>query len=167
PMSKPEQGPPGANGRFARALFVFFASALLVLSWSGTSQAYPWMIKHGFAKCASCHTDPMGGETLTGMGRVISDTTLSTRWDGGKEPTNNAKLFYAVEEPEWLRLGGSARVMWTYYKFPYQGTDGKWAWFPMQLDTYGQLRFGGFRIGGSIGVTHTPPGSNFAEPAQI
>jgi len=109
----------------------------------------------------------MGGETLTGMGRVISDTKLSTRWDGGKEPTNNAKLFYAVEEPAWLRLGGSVRMMWALYKFPYQGADGAYRMFPMQLDTYGQLRFGGFRIGGSIGATRVPPGSQFAKPAQI
>jgi hypothetical protein len=166
-MSKPEQGPPGVNGRFARVLFLFFASALLVVSWSGTSHAYPWMLKHGFAKCASCHTDPMGGETLTGMGRVISDTTLSTRWDGGKEPTNNAKLFYAVEEPAWLRLGGSLRMMWALYKFPYQGAEGAYRMFPMQMDTYGQLRFGDFRIGGSIGATRAPPGSSFGKPAQI
>jgi hypothetical protein len=166
-MSKPEQGPKAANGRIARALILFFASALLVVSWSGTAQAYPWMIKHGFAKCASCHTDPMGGETLTGMGRVISDTTLSTRWDGGKEPTNNAKLFYAVEEPAWLRLGGSVRMMWALYKLPYQGAEGAYRMFPMQMDTYGQLRFGDFRIGGSIGATRAPPGSSFGKPAQI
>jgi hypothetical protein len=162
-MSNPEQCPRRVDGRLARTLFLVFASALLVVSWSGTSQAYPWMIKHGFAKCASCHTDPMGGETLTGMGRVISDTTLSTRYDGRTQPTNNAKLFYAVEEPEWLRLGGSIRVMTAYYRFPTQ----EYSWFPMQLDTYGQLRFGPVRIGGSLGGTHAQPGSQFAKPAQI
>src|SRR6185503_11743425 len=135
PMSKPEQGPPGANGRFARALFVFFASALLVLSWSGTSQAYPWMIKHGFAKCASCHTDPMGGETLTGFGRVMSDTALSTRWDGGKDPRKAAELFFAVEEPRALSLGGSVRVMTALYKIQ---SGSKVTTFPMQLDAYGE-----------------------------
>lgn len=166
-MSNHRRYPPSTNGRLARALFLFFVSTLLVVSWSGTSHAYPWMIKHGFAKCGSCHTDPMGGETLTGMGRVISDTTLSTRWDDSTQPTDNAKLFHAVEEPAWLRLGGSVRVMWALYKFPYQGAKGDYRIFPMQMDTYGQLRFGDFRIGGSLGASRVPAGSQFARPAQI
>src|SRR5689334_4115094 len=107
----PNRGQRPSRSGLARALFLFFASALFVISWSGTSHAYPWMIRHGFAKCASCHTDPMGGETLTGFGRVASDTLLSTRWDGGSDPTDNALLFYGVEEPEWLRFGGSVRYM--------------------------------------------------------
>jgi hypothetical protein len=157
----------GACGRGARALFFLVASMLLVISWSGTSHAYPWMIKHGFGKCASCHTDPMGGETLTGMGRVMSDTTLSTRWDGGTQPTNNAKLFYSVEEPAWLRLGGSIRVMYALYKFPYQGQDGSYTAFPMQGDVYGQLQFSRFRVGGSLGASRVPAGSVYAKAAQI
>src|SRR5437773_8855106 len=105
------------SGRLMRSLLLV-ASALLILSFSATSHAYPWMIQHGFAKCASCHTDPMGGETLTGFGRVISDTTLSTRWDRSKDPTKNAELFFAVEEPRALSLGGSLRYMDALYTFP-------------------------------------------------
>src|SRR5437773_6166335 len=104
-------------GPLMRAVFLV-AAALFFLTWSSASQAYPWMIQHGFAKCASCHTDPMGGETLTGFGRVISDTTLSTRWDRSKDPTKNAELFFAVEEPRALSLGGSLRYMDALYTFP-------------------------------------------------
>ncbi|HEX7668009.1 MAG TPA: hypothetical protein VF395_00390, partial [Polyangiaceae bacterium] len=111
-MSSPGRrvAPAFSGGYWLRTVLVGL-SALLFLTWSSTSQAYPWMIRHGFAKCASCHTDPMGGETLTGFGRVMSDTTLSTRWDGSKDPTKNAELFFGVEEPRALSLGGSFRFM--------------------------------------------------------
>jgi hypothetical protein len=125
------------------------------------------MIRYGVAKCASCHTDPMGGETLTGMGRVASDTLLSTRWDGGHDPTTNAMLFYGVEEPSWLRFGGSVRVMDALYKFPGSGNSGSYTWFPMQADAYGQFMFGHFRVGGSLGASRVPAGSQYAKPAQI
>lgn len=164
-MSNRGQWPPGSH--LVRALFLFLASALFVTSWSGTSHAYPWMIRHGFAKCASCHTDPMGGETLTGFGRAASDTLLSTRWDGGTDPTTNALLFHGVEEPDWLRFGGSIRVMDALYKFPYQGNKGDFTAFPMQADAYGQFQFDHFRIGGSLGASRVPAGSPYAKAAQI
>jgi hypothetical protein len=163
----PNRGQRPSRSSLARALFLFVASALFVISWSGTSHAYPWMIRHGFAKCASCHTDPMGGETLTGFGRVASDTLLSTRWDGGTNPTTNALLFYGVPEPEWLRFGGSLRVMDALYKFPYKGANGNFTAFPMQADAYGQLQFGHFRASGSLGVSRVPAGSPYAKAAQI
>jgi hypothetical protein len=147
---------------------VVLASALLWLTWSSTSQAYPWMIRHGFAKCASCHTDPMGGETLTGFGRIMSDTTLSTRWGSGKDPTKDAELFFGVEEPRALSVGGSFRVMDALYQFPKGSSSGKYTAFPMQLDAYGELRpVERLRIGGSLGVSKVKKGSPYATAAQI
>jgi hypothetical protein len=155
------------SGRWMRAVLLV-ASALLFLTWSSTSQAYPWMIRHGFAKCASCHTDPMGGETLTGFGRVMSDTTLSTRWDGGKDPRKTAELFFGVEEPRALSLGGSLRYMDALYQFPKGTADGKFSHFPMQVDAYGELRpIDRLRIAGSLGVSKVPAGSPYATAAQI
>jgi hypothetical protein len=152
------------SGRLMRAV-VLLASALLFLTWSSTSQAYPWMIRHGFAKCASCHTDPMGGETLTGFGRVMSDTTLSTRYDGGKDPGKKAELFFALEEPRALSLGGSLRVMTALYQFQ---PGAKVTAFPMQMDAYGELRpVARLRIGGSIGASKVPFNSPYATAAQI
>src|SRR6478609_10049858 len=86
----------GDLSRRMMRVLVLVASTLFVFSLASTSHAYPWMIRHGYAKCANCHTDPMGGELLTGFGRVISDTTLSTRWDGKKDPTDRAMLFFGV-----------------------------------------------------------------------
>lgn len=155
------------SGRLMRTIFLV-ASALLIFTFSSTSYAYPWMIRHGFAKCASCHTDPMGGETLTGFGRAISDTTLSTRWDKGTDPTSRAELFFGVEEPRDLRIGGSIRYMDALYKFPKNGVSGEFRSFPMQIDTYGQVRFlDRFRVAGSLGASKVPAGSPYATAAQI
>jgi len=126
------------------------------------------MIQHGFAKCASCHTDPMGGETLTGFGRVMSDTTLSTRWDGSKDPTKNAELFFAVEEPRALSLGGSFRMMDALYQFPRGNAKGNYTAFPMQMDVYGEVRpLERLRLAGSIGLTDVAPSSVHGHPAQL
>lgn len=66
------------------------SSALRLLSWLGPAlfalffakpaAAYPWMIKHGYSNCATCHADPSGGELLTVYGRVMSDAFLSMPW---------------------------------------------------------------------------------------
>jgi hypothetical protein len=144
----------GDLSRRVMRVLVLVASALFVFSLASTSHAYPWMIRHGYAKCASCHTDPMGGELLTGFGRVISDTTLSTRWDGSKDPTSRAELFFGVPEPRDLRVGGSIRYMDALYEFPHGEDKGVFSSFPMQLDTYGQVRFfEHFRFAGGLGVT--------------
>ena len=154
-------------GRAMRAVLLA-ASALLILSFASTSHAYPWMIRHGFAKCASCHTDPMGGETLTGFGRAMSDTTLSTRWGKGTDPTNRAELFFGVEEPRDLRVGGSLRYMDALYKFPKDGSRAEFSQFPMQMDAYGQVRlFDRLRVSGSLGAAKVPAGSPHATAAQI
>ena len=58
-----------------------FLSALFVLLSSGRAQAYPWMIKHGYTNCATCHADPSGGELLTAYGRVLSEEVLSTHYE--------------------------------------------------------------------------------------
>jgi hypothetical protein len=154
-------------GRAMRAILLV-ASALLILSFSATSHAYPWMIRHGLAKCASCHTDPMGGETLTGFGRAISDRTLSTRWDKSTDPTGRSELFFGVEEPRDLRVGGSVRYMDALYKFPQGGSKGEFSQFPMQMDAYGQVRFlDRFRVSGSLGAAKVPAGSPYSTAAQI
>jgi hypothetical protein len=69
--------------RPARACFHALHFILIVLGLllgTGRAHAYPWMIKHGYANCATCHADPSGGELLTGYGRVLSEEFLSTQW---------------------------------------------------------------------------------------
>lgn len=159
------EGAPRAR-QMVRVLLGVLVPLLVVATWAAPASAYPWMIRHGFAKCASCHVDPSGGETLTGFGRAIGDSRLTTRWDGSKNPRSLGELFYGVEEPEWLRLGGSLRYM-NIYQFPKGSQKGDFDSFPMQIDTYGQVKFGKFRAAGSIGIAKVPTGSRHARAAQI
>ncbi|HYQ18587.1 MAG TPA: hypothetical protein VEQ58_22580 [Polyangiaceae bacterium] len=71
-------------------------------------------------------------------------------------------LFGAFKLPDWLLLGGSYRHM---NIFPIG--DGKFRTFPMMLDLYGQMKFGGFSVGGSIGGARVAVGSPYARRAQI
>jgi hypothetical protein len=125
------------------------------------------MIKYGFSKCGSCHTDPSGGETLTQMGRVESDRLLSFGADPNGYPRERGKfLFGAVEEPDWLRLGGSARGMGI-YKFSREGQDSDFRYFPMQADAYGTAYLGPVVLGGSLGYARVKGGSPHARAAQV
>lgn len=121
------------------------ATVLAISAWSADAHAYAWMIKHGMAKCNSCHTDPSGGETLTHMGRVSSETLLSGPFGDGSAG-NSSKLFGFLDEPDTVRLGGSLRAMGIL------DTDsGAATVFPMQADFYGQADFGSVRLGWSLG----------------
>jgi hypothetical protein len=144
------------------------AATLSIFAWSRPAAAYPWMIRHGFDKCASCHTDPMGGELLTGFGRVISNTTLTTRYDGSNDPQRAAMLFYGVAEPDWLRVGGSVRVMDADYQFAQGKNPSKFDYFPMQMDAYGQATiWKRLRISASLGVGDATQGRIESRAAQI
>lgn len=134
---------------------------LIALSWSQDASAYAWMIKHGYAKCNSCHTDPSGGETLTHMGRVMGDTLMSTQWDD-TGLSDNAKLLYGLDEPDWLRIGGSLRGM-SVIRFG----EGDSRVFPMQADVYATGEAGVFRFGGSIGAHSIRSDSPHGRKAQV
>lgn len=71
--------------------------------------------------------------------------------------------FFGLLKPsDTLLLGGAVRVA-TIHKFD----GGTTRVFPMQLDLYGQLRFGSLRFGGSVGAAKVPAGSLLARPAQV
>src|SRR5262245_14136796 len=61
-------------------LLLALAPALAVLLTSEPAAAYTWMIRHGYATCVTCHTDPSGGELLTPYGRVQGDLILRMRY---------------------------------------------------------------------------------------
>jgi hypothetical protein len=157
-----------SDSRFRRWLRVSLAAlpVLVVLLWSDQALAYPWMLRHGFAQCGSCHTDPMGGETLTGFGRAIGDSKLSTQYDGDDTPTSAGQLFYGVEEPDWGRFGGSIRWL-SMYRAARDDQPSDFTTFPMQIDAYGQLRFDRLRLAGSIGIAKVREGSVHARPAFL
>ncbi len=150
----------------ARGLQALLA-ALLLLAWSSDAHAYAWMIRHGYTKCSTCHTDPSGGETLTHMGRVQGNQLMVQPWkEGEPELTERVKwLGGLVEEPEPLRLGGSARSMMLYSL----GDTGDGArLIPlMQGDIYGAADFGWLRAGLSVGVTKVDEASTHSRAAQL
>lgn len=152
--------------RLARRLL---GLACLVMCLLGVSpaHAYPWLIKHGFFKCGSCHADVSGGETLTQMGRAEAEQLLS--WNAGSGSAPNAYsqfLFGALPEPQSLRLGGSYRHM-----LLYTARDGRTpsttAQFPMQLDVYAEAKVGIISLGGGLGVARGITGSANARAAQL
>ncbi|HTM46122.1 MAG TPA: hypothetical protein VL137_14275 [Polyangiaceae bacterium] len=138
-----------------------------ILAWSGDAHAYPWMIKYGYAQCSSCHVDPSGGELLTHMGRVQSDELLSFGPDKNGYPRERAGLLFGlINEPDSLRLGGSARGMGV-YKAKKGSQDSSFRYFPMQADIYGAVSFGPVILGGSLGYARVKGGSPHARAAQV
>jgi len=143
-----------------RALFCVAAFCALS-ACSRSAHAYAWMIRHGFAECGGCHIDPMGGETLTGMGRVTGQTLLASDF-GGKQPSNAAMFLYGIQEPDDVRLGGSFRAL-SIYQF---NTNNPRV-FPMQMDFYGAVSAGRFVLGASIGASHASARYEHSSKAKL
>lgn len=162
------------NGVFARVRLearqlrfllrvVLVGFALLGASWARDAHAYAWMIRQGYAKCDSCHVDPSGGELLTHMGRVMSETNMSTNWHDGSV-SDQSKLLFGLDEPDDVRIGGSFRWMNIY------DTGAKvdaFKTFPMQADVYGAADFGWLKVGASIGGSRIGRGAAHSRAAQV
>ena len=69
-------GVPGAAS-VALTYLLLLAGALLL---PRSAQAYPWMIRHDYTGCATCHVDPSGGGVLTAYGSAQGDMLLRTRY---------------------------------------------------------------------------------------
>lgn len=114
------------------------------------AEAYPWMIRHGYSNCASCHADPSGGGLLTAYGRAQSELLLAASYGKTKEDVSPSTsfLFGAVPLPEWLNMalsfrGGALvnRASETTNVRPVQMTS----------DVRAQATLGQFRANGSLG----------------
>ncbi len=143
-----------------RALLLL-AAVVASSAFSRSAHAYVWMIRHGFAECGGCHVDPMGGETLTGMGRVMGQSLLASSY-GGKTPSEAAMFLYGVPEPDDVRLGGSVRAMDIYDFKTNQPTV-----FPMQMDFYGAVSAGRFVLGASLGVSRAADRYEYSDKARL
>ena len=58
---------------------------LLGLVLANGAHAYPFMIRHGYTQCSTCHTDPSGGTFLNEYGRAQSELLLSSSYGGDPE----------------------------------------------------------------------------------
>src|SRR6478735_8618942 len=100
------------RGRYSLAFATLIAIACFFLS--GRAHAYPWMIRHHYTACSTCHYDPSGSGAITPYGRAVADAVIRTGGSSeGQEdlPASAKFLFGAVPTPDWLELGGDARVM--------------------------------------------------------
>jgi hypothetical protein len=140
------------------AFWLIVLGAELVVS---PAHAYAWMIRHGFAECGGCHVDPMGGETLTGMGRVMGERLLAQPWSSAP-PTELAEFAFGVVEPDAARFGGSLRGMLTSDR----ETERTVA-FPMQMDLYGAAFFERFTLGVSVGVSRASDRYEHSSKAKL
>lgn len=91
---------------------------LWIILWATPAHAYPWMIRHEYTGCATCHVDPSGGYLLTAYGRAQTQTLLSTFGHGpaGDEVDRRSEFgFGLVSLPPWLNLGATVReaYMWS------------------------------------------------------
>lgn len=137
---------------------------IVVLFVPARAEAYSWMIRHAYTGCPVCHADPSGGETLTPYGRAQSDLLLRMRYDGKKaeeaEPSKASGFLWFADLPPPVMLGGSLRGATIV-------NDAGFRAFPMQMDLYGQLRFGSFFFGGSVGAARVAAGVVHSRPAQL
>jgi hypothetical protein len=137
--------------RVAHALAV--ALGLLLLLAPARASAYPWMIRHGYAACTPCHTDPSGAGPLTEYGRAVGDTVLTAPF--GKPSDDSAKagfLFGAVRPPAWLALGGDLRGALLRVKVP--GAAEIRRTILMQADVEATVNTGHFVASVTAGYAH-------------
>lgn len=159
--------PHGSARGGALGLALWLCAFVLLSTWSGEASAYTWMIRHSYTACSTCHADPSGGELLTQYGRVTADMILrmqyKKRGPDAKEPSPGM-LWGLWTPPDALLLSGAYRnlsVLKTSEPISYSFIPA------MQADLYGQLHLGIFRVGGSIGLGRSRPGSTNGRLAQV
>jgi hypothetical protein len=149
---------------------------LAPLLLSRSAHAHPWMIRHGFTGCSSCHTDPSGSALLTAQGRVQGELLLRSQYQPGTRDCPDLTrseacrwggfLWGTFDLPDELRLGGSIRTAYSTTKSADDPIDS--GFLLMRSDLFADMKLRKFRAAGSIGYAAT--GSEFAalsrQPSQ-
>ncbi len=115
----------------------FLIQLFFFLYFYQQAYAFPWMVRHGYVNCNSCHFSPSGGGILTPYGREISGSLLST-WASERESKFAHDL---VSTPEWLNLGGDIRAIEIYRNTPQVQA---YRFLNMQEDLEAALTYGKF-----------------------
>jgi len=122
----------------------------LIFSFSVSANAFPEMIRIGYANCTACHVSPSGGGLMTDYGRSISSEALSI-WAAPKEEQPGHG--FLPEPPAWLKIGGDIRLIQTYIDNDQATATSS---FPMQTDLVLGLNFDKFWFVQSLGIQGGP-----------
>jgi hypothetical protein len=130
---------------------------LVAASVPSGASAYPTLVKHHYASCASCHVDPSGGGVLTAYGSTQNAQLLESRY--GPPPAEEGeaprKFLGFVPLPDWGRLAFSFRGggFYTQTHNPAVGTPPSPVIRPIQMatDLRGALVIERFRASASLG----------------
>ncbi len=141
----------------------------VVLLWSVRAEAFPWMVKHGYNHCASCHVDPSGAGLLTEYGRAQSALLLSTRYGKGDEDAGKWKdfLFGAVSLPNDPETGALDLGAFVREAYLWTNGGGQSQSFPlyMQQSIDGHFQYKGFHAYASLGYApNAPVGPSYSYP---
>ncbi len=154
------------SGTHRSAVCLAVTIALVVFCIPRKSHAYAWMIRHGYAACATCHTDPSGGGLLTRYGRAQSVLLLSSRYGPQDRELGSYQnfLFGAVPLPEVLDLQGWLREGYIASASGSKVVDKRFLF--MRGDLGAHIRLGAFRASGVLGVA-TKDSRAFTQEAAI
>jgi hypothetical protein len=139
------------------ALLAAVLLALCLLAYPRSAEAHSWMIRHQYAGCSMCHTDPSGAGLLTPYGRAQGELLLRTRYGAERDAEEPGKagefLLGVVTLPDWLLLGGNYRGMYV-LTHPRGGRTDQ-AWLNMQADVAAHVSAGPIRAYGSVGYAQS------------
>lgn len=160
---------PAMLPQVARAVRRLLFLVVLAVAWLApqAAQAYPWMIRHDYVGCSTCHTDPSGGGLLTPYGRNLSAVVLTSRLGLPKNEEEPGKykdfLFGAFEMPEAVDAQAWGRYGYLYTTSSGQ-SDGRL--ILMRTDAGLHLKLGAFRASGMLGAA-SPESRPLSQEAWI
>src|SRR5450432_232534 len=137
-----------------RMAFVL-ASFAGVLAVPRTAHAYPWMIRHSYTACATCHVDPSGAGVLTAYGAAQGDFLLRTHYSASTSDDASRSagfLWGAVQPPDWFLPSGSVRTLALASKLGSGAFSTRL--IIMQADLKAAIVTGGFRAYASLGFVN-------------
>lgn len=140
---------------------------LLAALCSAPAFAFPWMVKHSYGSCATCHVDPSGSGQLTPYGRAQADVLVRWRTQPRKdeeEVPKSANFLWFLELPEVINLSGNFR----YGSLIRPQAATKFVPLIMATDLYATLNLGPIVAHATTGVgTYSTRAISYSGPAAI
>lgn len=140
---------------------------LLASLCSAPAWAFPWMVKHSYGSCATCHVDPSGAGQLSPYGRAQADVLVRWRTQPRKEEEEvppSANFLWFLELPEAINLSGNFR----YGSLIRPGDKTFYVPLLMATDLYGTLNLGPVVAHVTTGVgTYSTRAIAYSGPAAI